>query len=114
MATSEWISATSCYNYMLKDPVIDWYESHYHKGVSRKRKRSSDGGTPDPFVSYIMEQGNVFERKIMKIITKKFEPHRIAEIHGEQNPRDYAKVEETIIAMRKGIPIIHSGVLHNP
>lgn len=115
----KWISATSCYNYMMKDPVLDWYEAHYQKRRSRKQSSfhhfsPSSNSSPNSFLPYIMEQGIIFERKIMKLITKKFESDRVIEIHGEENPRSPEKVKETLEAMRKGVPIIHSGVLHNP
>lgn len=41
-----------------------------------------------------MEQGVSFEKKVMKLITKKFETNRIAEIYGELAPRDPKKVKE--------------------
>lgn len=110
MLKRNWISATETYNYMMNDPVLDWYREHYSK--LNNRKGSNNNGKS--FSSYIMEQGCIFENKIMKMITKKFEPDRIAEIHGEKSPRDPKKAEETLEAMKRGVPIIHSGVLHNP
>ena len=116
-----WISATSTYNYMMKDPLLDWLK--YHNGSLAHKHRTyrnivnksiEDSKSTYNFTSYIMEQGVKFENKVMKLITKKFESERIAEIHGELAPRDPRKVEETLNAMKRGVPIIHSGVLHNP
>lgn len=116
-----WISATSTYNYMMKDPLLDWLKHHHGSLVHKNRKyrKVVDQGIDSSksgynFASYIMEQGISFEKKIMKLITKKFDSDRIAEIHGEKDPRNPKKAQETLDAMRRGIPIIHSGVLHDP
>jgi hypothetical protein len=116
----EWISATSTYNYMMKDPFLDWLK-HHHGSLSHRHRTYrkvvnrcvKDSKSKYNFTSYIMEQGHIFEDKVMKIILKKFGPERIAEIHGELGPRDPKRVEATLNAMKKGIPFIHSGVIHN-
>jgi len=110
-----WITATSTYNYMMKDPLLDWLKYHY-KSLSQKNRKYKNNelyNNSYNFTPYIMEQGILFEKKVMKLITKKFNSERIKEIHGELDPRNPEKVKETLDAMKKGIPIIHSGVLHN-
>jgi len=118
---NSWLSATSTYNYMMKDPLLDWLKQHHSSLVHKNREYKhvvnhslEDKKTSCNFTSYIMEQGNIFEKKVMKLLTKKFGTKRVAEIHGELAPRDRSKVEQTLKAMKMGIPIIHSGVLHNP
>ena len=116
----EWVAATSTFNYLMKDPLLDWLKEHYH---SLKKKHKTyrhiinkcveDGKSTYNFSNYMQEQGIVFEKKVMKLIIKKFGKERIMEIRGETDPRNPDKVMETIEAMKKGIPIIHSGVLHN-
>lgn len=118
-----WISATSTYNYMMKDPLLDWLKHHHNSFVHRHRRYRelvnksiecvNEGKSSYNFTSYIMEQGHEFERKVMKLLTKKFGPERVVELHGEEAPRNPAKAEETFEAMKRGVPIIHSGVLHN-
>lgn len=112
-----WVSASSTYNYMMKDPLLDWLK-HHHKSLKNKTYRSTVSESLQiskyNFTNYIMEQGNIFERKVMKMITKKFGKERVIDIHGEEGPRTLEKVDETFEAMKQGIPIIHSGVLHNP
>lgn len=117
---SSWISATSTYNYMMKDPLLDWLKHHHSSLVHKHRKYREivtkcidDSKSSYNFTSYIMDQGISFEKKVMKLITKKFGSERIAEIHGESDPRNPDKVQETLEAMKRGVPIIHSGVLHN-
>jgi len=119
---SSWISATSTYNYMMKDPLLDWLKYHhstfthtnkrYSKSVNLSRNNTSST-TNYNFTSYIMDQGVTFEKKVMKLITKKFTSSRVLEIHGELAPRDPKKARETVQAMKNGVPIIHSGVLHD-
>lgn len=116
-----WLPATSTYNYMMKDPLLDWLK-HHHGSLSHKNRKYSkvvnECNVSDKsdynFTRHIMRQGVKFEDKVMKLITKKFTPERVAEIHGELAPRDPKKYEETLEAMLKGVPIIHSGVLHDP
>ena len=106
----QWISATSTYNYMMKDPLLDWLNYHY---TSSNHKDSSKHTNTYNFTTYIMNQGIIFERKIVKFIIKKFGQDRFIEINGQDDPRNPAKFKQTIAAMKKGIPFIHSGVIHN-
>lgn len=115
---NSWISATSTYNYMMKDPLLDWLKCHHnsffhgnrrYRKVAPKVKLDRDYG----FTPYIMRQGIEFEQKVMKLITKKFSSDRVAEIKGDLDPRNPIKAKETLDAMKQGIPIIHSGVLHD-
>ena len=115
---STWVSATSTYNYMMKDPLLDWLKFHHSpiKTSSYKKvinESPDDNKSTNNFTSYIKQQGNIFEKKVMKLITKKFGQQRVAEIHGELDSRNPQKVQETLQAMIAGIPIIHGGVLHN-
>lgn len=115
-----WVSATATYNYMMKDPLLDWLK-HHHTSLSKRntayapiiaeslQQQSSEYN----FTTYIMNQGKAFEKKVMKLITKKFGAHRIANIYGETGARDPKKVQATLDAMKAGIPIIYSGVLHD-
>lgn len=122
---NSWISATSTYNYMMKDPLLDWLKYHHNSFFHNNRKYRKlapnvTGKTAAKldrdygFTPYIMKQGIEFERKVMKLITKKFGVERVAEINGDLDPRNPAKAVETLEAMKSGIPIIHSGVLHDP
>lgn len=117
---AEWVAASSTYNYMMKDPLLDWLKYH-HRSLAHKEKTYRDSvhnclsgpKSAYSFIPYIMQQGNEFERKVIKMITKKFGCERVAEIHGETAPKSFIKAEETLSAMKAGIPIIHSGVLRN-
>jgi hypothetical protein len=103
---------------MMKDPFLDWLKHHHGSFVHKSRKYRKyvnkalgEGKTGYNFTSYIMGQGVKFEQKVMKLITKKFTSERVAEIHAELAPRDPRKAAETLEAMLKGVPFIHSGML---
>lgn len=115
-----WISATSTRNYMLRDPLLDWLKCHYSEFVTRNPKyikpilnAVKDRRDPNSFIEYIMEQGNIFESLVIRLLTERF-GDKVLSIGGEMNARGKHKVQETVDAMNLGVPIIHGGLLHNP
>lgn len=110
-----WISATATYNYMMKDPLIDWLKYNTDKVTSRyKIDKTVIATDTNNFTKYIMEQGKIFESKVLKLITKKFGKERVKEFGDSLPARDPKSAELTLQAMEEGYPIIHGGVLHNP
>lgn len=116
-----WIPATSTRNYILRDPIIDWLKVNYSPFVTKNPNYTknilgavNDRRNPNSFTEYIMEQGNIFESQIIRLLTEKFGSDIVVSIGGELNPRSCEKVQETVNAMLLGVPIIHSGLLHNP
>src|SRR3990170_5587739 len=108
-----WISATATHNYMMKDPLLDWFRynqdcvvTHYHD--------PSIISNDHEFESYILEQGKIFEQKVIKIIIKKFGQERVKQFDSSHSARDPKLARETLEAMKEGYPVIHGGVLHNP
>jgi hypothetical protein len=117
---NKWVSASSTRNYMLRDPLCDWLKHHYTSFITKNPSQTkevlkavSDNKSPNSFTEFIMEQGCVFESHVIKLIYKKFGNDMLVDIGGELNPKSPEKVQETIDAMNKGIPFIHSGLLHN-
>ncbi len=117
----QWVSATQTRNYLLKDPVIDWIDTHYSPFVTKnprytqkilKAVKSHKG--PQNFTEFIMEQGNTFESQVIKLICNQFGSDMVKAIGGELNPHSPDKVQETLDAMNQGVPFIHGGLLHNP
>lgn len=117
---NKWVSASSTRNYMLRDPLIDWLKYHYTSYVMKNPSQTkevlravSDNRSPNSFTEYIMEQGRIFESHVIKLICKKFGHDLLVDIGSELNARSPEKVQETLDAMNKGVPFIHSGLLHN-
>ncbi len=115
----EWISATSTRNFALKDPLPDWLKCHYTSLIDQKYTRdvlSAMRGRKNSnnFIEYIMEQGCIFEQHVTRMLCEEFGSDLIINIGGELNARSKEKVQETLDAMNHGVPIIQSGLLHNP
>jgi hypothetical protein len=124
----KWISATCTRNYLLKDPILDWL-SYYSNALAVKNsnyissinqslhQKTTTTPLEAPFGSNItefsMSQGHQFESKLIEHLYKIFDKSNIIDIGGEIDPRSPDKFQETIDAMNRGIPIIHSGVLHD-
>jgi hypothetical protein len=117
----KWVAATATRNYLMADPLLDWlsyhssalarikpaYSENILKAVSSKNSAS--------FTGFIMAQGIEFESKVMAMFYLKYSPADIIDIGGAHTTaRSFEKAQQTIDAMKQGIPIIYSGVLHNP
>ncbi len=109
-----WISATATRNYLLKDPLIDWLKYNYSQNTNYISQTVGNRRNSNSFIEYIMEQGTIFETHIIRLLSEKFGSDMVYSIGGELNPHSSTKVKETLDAMNRGIPIIHSGLLHNP
>ena len=69
-AKPTWVSASHLYNYMMKDPIIDWFkledQSNFtHDTVSTPRNNKKS--TFD-FTEFIMQKGVEFEKELVKYI----------------------------------------------
>jgi putative phage-type endonuclease len=99
-----WVSATRIRNYMIDDPLID-YLNIYNTGVQTDQYSNT-------FQSYIMKQGITFEETIIKKFLPKFSKH-IVNVANYQQAKSHDKYLETVNYMKRGIPIIYQGVLHD-
>lgn len=106
---SEWVSATETKNYMLNDPLLDWY-NHYAVSNNIKQDRIKD--KKYNFDEYIMSKGIEFENAIIMNLERRFGPAFI-KVANNFEGCSLDKLRETITLMEKGIPIISSGILHN-
>jgi len=130
----EYISASETRNYLLKNSLVDFIKYHPNKFYENETDEKGEptreyvGNKPfsialtscnkeDDFVSFIKAQGTKFEHHLMTYLysihnTK--EVTNILDIGGNgANAKDPKKAEETIEAMKQGIPIIYQGVLHD-
>lgn len=120
----EWVSASSTRNWMLKDPVCDWFDCTT-KGA-RNRARYPTGpmgpvghkpkGIPsdhhDQFHSFILERGNEFENGVLDDIIRVLGQDNVLDLEC-RNPRHASEVEKTLDAMNEGIPVIHGAAVHD-
>jgi hypothetical protein len=60
-----------------------------------------------------MAQGNVYESKVIEYLYTKFGKENIVDIGGGRDARSLEKAQRTLEEMKKGVPIIYSGVLHD-
>lgn len=108
---SEWVSASKVRNYLMKDPLLDWlnlYGDKYRDSNDDKNKM----GKEDGFLSFILNKGNQFEKQVVEELRKKH-GKKFKEISKSYQARDRTKYEDTIKAMKEGVPIIYQGILHN-
>src|SRR6266576_1050510 len=69
----EWFSATKTRNWMLKDPLIDWLNLYgEEKGFLPNSKTNTKLQNDLCFSTFIMNQGNKFEKYIVDILKEKF------------------------------------------
>ncbi len=117
-----WVSASKTRNYLINDPILDYFEMY-----CRDKKPSNDKVKQkfsnelekrklleDRPCSSILELGHEFEHQIIDIIQKKFK-NEFTQIVGQDNKeyQDKKLVVKTFEAMKKGIPIIYQAMLAN-
>jgi len=86
------VSGTDVRNYMLRDSLVDWLKLMHNK-------RS----TNNPFVEFIMERGNDFEKDLVSYIHQ----NKVC-ITSVSNKITKETCAKTIRLMKEGIPVIHS------
>ncbi len=114
----DWICATATRNYILKDPLLDWLKYNYSSVINNPSYtnaivRAKGSKSQNNFTEFIMEQGKKFESHVIGSLYTRFGSDVVVNIGGDLNPKSKVKVQETIDAMDKGVPIIYSGLLHN-
>jgi hypothetical protein len=108
---TEWISASSIKNYMIKDPILDWLKFQGpRKGLVPMNANIRKSVYTD-FASYISNKGCDFETAVITYISNFVKITRVAE--GPQDIISWAKYWATIEAMKRGDPVIYQGVLRN-
>lgn len=117
-----YISGTEIKNYLLNDPVLDWFEQHYTtSGLNnekttrnRKKRRYSEITKERENLSLLFEQGNSFEEKVSNFLHEKFENDIITiNLDNHSNAMTHYNFNKTIDAMMNGVPIIEQAVLFN-
>ena len=110
------ISASSTRNYFLNDPIIDWLKEYNIKSINDlpsinyNTKSNIQNISEAPFTKFIMEQGCLFEEKVIELIKQKHNVVQVAESYQSQNIKLF---EKTIKLMKSGVDIIYQGILHD-
>ena len=110
---SEMVSASSTRNFLLNDPLIDWLEEYNIKSINDvpcNNNLDTKYKFIDIFTQNIMEEGNKFEGIVIKKIRDKHDVITISETYQSKNIKLYKKTKKY---MKKGVPIIYQGILHN-
>ena len=103
-----WSSASSVHNYMLDDPILDYFSRYKCHDLSQEKEKDKC-----IFFKFILEKGINFERAIMYYIkhTLKIDYKQIS--YNREDSLLYEKYEETIKSIKKRVPLIYQGVLHD-
>lgn len=93
------VSPSELRNYFLNDTLVDW--------LNRYCPRPKEQFKDDSFTSFLMEQGNRFEERIVNHYRQQYPVKTVSTFINEKS------VSETISLMKQGCPIIHSAPLYN-
>ena len=112
---TEMVSASTTRNYVLNDPIIDWIKEYnissiYDKPNVIMRKKNIINKSDEPFVEFIMNQGNLFEKALICELRKK---HKIITVTETYQSTNVEMFNLTLKYINEGHPIIYQGVLHN-
>lgn len=113
----DWVSASKTRNYILNDPLLDWLQVYgKDKGFKPDKEHFSDIQNEYNFNTYIMKQGELFEKHVLNKLTNTFKDDIIT-ITPEQGSKYKEKynsyINNTINAM-KSIGIIYQPLIYSP
>lgn len=122
---NQMVPASAVRNFILNDPLIDFLREYninsiYDKPSVKHKEKSLNhddnnnnkifNNNQDAFTKHIMDAGIEFENELVELISKS---HKIIKVANFTQGRCFDKYEETIELMKKGVPIIYQGVLHD-
>jgi hypothetical protein len=119
----DWVSATSVKNYLMKDPLIDWFDLYYiKKGYNtitnketnlfqeEKNKKKQDIETEFKKLHVFFEMGIKFEKEVISYLRNMY-PNDIKKVVvGKVNSH---LNEITFKYMNEGVPIIEQAAIYN-
>lgn len=121
----DWVSPSNIKNYMLYDPILDWFRLYYldrgfndderrvlTSSVNYKRKKDSPIRKELNNVSVLCEMGNRFEYDVMKFLKNKYKDN-VRTVASNLNDLTPIMAKKTLEYMKLGIPIIDQAVLYN-
>jgi hypothetical protein len=108
---SEWVSAAETYHRCDKDPLIDWLNAYGTKAGFVADSRRPGYDKRFDYLSFVVSQSWAFRRAVVRWLSAQGPVRKIAS--NPSQAHDVAKYEETIAAMKEGVPIIAQPVLWN-
>jgi hypothetical protein len=131
-----WISAGKTRNYSLNDPLIDYLEYHsinsvddlinikkrklniQNENIIKKRRLTTKTKYNKTYKEQLLANGIIFENQIFNIINSKYKNNIVCiiqpnDVNSSKKIADPAYFQITIDMIKKGIPIIYQGVLHD-
>jgi len=114
-----WVSATDVKNYLMNDPILDWFDRYYctqglngeYNTRATQKKRQDNMVTEKSKMNVLFEKGILFEEKVLNHLRSQYQTETIA-VNGKKdmNRKNYNK---TVDAMMRGVPMIFQAVLYN-
>jgi hypothetical protein len=104
--TQSWVAPSHIKNYLIGDPVLDWYKQNNNVITNKFTSNNSSN------LSILFELGNKFEDEVIKHLYNTYNTN-IKTVMYDRRDLTRAKSEETLLYMQQGIPIISQAVLYN-
>jgi hypothetical protein len=93
-----WVNATDTYNYMIRDPLVDWLKTVKKTGINNK----------NVFVDFILKRGKDFETNLIEYFKNQNIP-----IISVSDKITTQSCKMTKHLMHQGVPVIHSAPFQN-
>ena len=97
--TIPWVSATKTYNYLIRDPLIDWLEYHSRSAFQRRSPKHID---------FLKAQGIEFEKQLIN-----FMRNNILDIVKISDSITEDGINLAISHMKRGTPVLYSVPFEN-
>lgn len=108
---SDWVSAGETYHWCQNDPLIDWLNAFGTKAGFVADSHRPGYDKRFDYLRFAGSQSWAFRRAVVAWLTAR-SPLRMITTNPSQ-AQDPAKVEETLAAMKEGVPIVANAVLWN-
>jgi len=109
--TKDWVKATGIKNYIMDDSIVDIIEKN--NNILKSDISDELDNEEQELFNQRLSDGNTFERDIIDILIQNHYMNFV-KICESFEAKDSKKYNYTISEMRKGTPIIHQAVLHDP
>lgn len=112
----QWVPISKTRNASLKDYCLDYFDMYNIKNIDdipiKSDNKTQNKIEKESFLNFLFSKGNEFEKIIIEKIKNKF-PDDVVQIGESYEAKSVDKYKKTLECMKKRIPIIYQGVLHN-